>query len=298
MRAIFEQILVLILSIGILIFVSIIVVPREIVFFLENQGSAKICVAEKSIAVFQQMELDFSSQPEIMMQNILVAGATGGVGVQLVKKLLTRNVPVRALVRDEVRARNTLGPKVQLVVGDTGNPNTLRAAVENTQGIICTIGAKGSWFGENSAQSVDYQGVKNLVDATLAYNKNAPFVLVSSTSVTKTFSFLQLLGRLGHWKLEGENYLRASGLNYVVVRPAALNDEDGGKMPLEFGQRDKMGWRKISRADVATVCIKALDFLQHNIVKNITFEVAETNIGEVPSAEMLQDMFGKLEMDK
>lgn len=56
-----------------------------------------------------------------------VAGATGETGRRIVQELIARNIPVRALVRDEQTARAILPPDAELVVGDVLNPASLTA---------------------------------------------------------------------------------------------------------------------------------------------------------------------------
>ena len=52
---------------------------------------------------------------------VLVAGATGGTGQEVVDQALEKGYRVRALVRDEAKARMLFGDRVQYVVGMCGN---------------------------------------------------------------------------------------------------------------------------------------------------------------------------------
>jgi uncharacterized protein YbjT (DUF2867 family) len=61
---------------------------------------------------------------------ILVTGATGKVGSDLVHELTSRAEPVRALVRDPEKAARTLPPEVELVRGDLGDAGSIAAALE------------------------------------------------------------------------------------------------------------------------------------------------------------------------
>src|SRR5437016_47590 len=63
------------------------------------------------------------------MTSILVTGATGNVGAPLVDELRRRGAHVRAFVRDETRARELLGPGVELAVGDFADAATVRRAL-------------------------------------------------------------------------------------------------------------------------------------------------------------------------
>src|SRR5205085_2915855 len=60
---------------------------------------------------------------------ILITGATGTAGVEIVKALTAEGVKFRALVRNPAKAQSIAGPNVELVQGDLGKPETLAAAL-------------------------------------------------------------------------------------------------------------------------------------------------------------------------
>jgi len=72
---------------------------------------------------------------------VLVAGATGGVGKLVVGLLLERGYRVRALVRDEAKARRLLDPAVEMVLGDVRRPETLAPAMVGIKAVISAIGS-------------------------------------------------------------------------------------------------------------------------------------------------------------
>lgn len=67
---------------------------------------------------------------------ILVTGATGVAGAEVVRALLERGRPVRALARDAERARDRLGEAVELAVGDLADPRSVRAALEGVDELV------------------------------------------------------------------------------------------------------------------------------------------------------------------
>ncbi len=108
------------------------------------------------------------------------------------------------------------------------------------------------------------------------------FVLVSSAGVTRpgrpginldeeppAVRLNDQLGGILTWKLKGEDSLRESGITYTIIRPCALTEESGGK-ELIFEQGDNIRG-KISREDVAEICLQALQ--QPKV--NLTLEVKE-----------------------
>ncbi|MEV1052521.1 NAD(P)H-binding protein [Streptomyces sp. NPDC049887] len=68
-------------------------------------------------------------------QKILVAGATGTVGHQVVAELLGRGHTVRALTRDPGRARALLPAGAEAVRGDLTDPASLAPALEGVTGL-------------------------------------------------------------------------------------------------------------------------------------------------------------------
>ena len=203
---------------------------------------------------------------------IFVAGATGGTGSHAVSKLLERGVPVRGLVRDADKGREAFGDRIEVVVGDTRQPETFASAVAGCSALICTTGAQASKGGV--PEEVEYQGVKNLVEAAKTAGVGQ-FVLVSSIGTTKLDHRLnQIFDNILMWKLRGEDTVRESGIPYTVVRPGGLRDDPGGERAITLGQGDEISGA-ISREDVAEVCLRALD---HEGARGVTFETihAET----------------------
>jgi uncharacterized protein YbjT (DUF2867 family) len=206
-------------------------------------------------------------------KTVLVAGATGQTGKLVVKELTAQGYEVRALVRDLDKGRQALGDGVTLVKGDVKDPASLGAAFAGADAIVSAIGARAA-KGPDNPEAVDYQGVKNLVDAARTAGVKQ-FVLVSSRSVTQEDNALnRMFGNVLIWKLKGVDYLRNSGVPYTVVRPGGLTNAAGGDKDLVFEQGDKVSAQTvITRADVARICVAAL---QYREALNRTFETSAT----------------------
>src|SRR6185369_3820859 len=114
---------------------------------------------------------------------VLVAGATGGTGQEVVDQALARGYRVRALVRDEAKARMLFGDRVQYVVGDVREPRSLKKAVKGADQVISALGATVQRDPENSPERVDYAGVKALAEAAKSAGVSQ-CILVASMCVT------------------------------------------------------------------------------------------------------------------
>ena len=190
---------------------------------------------------------------------VLVAGATGGVGQEVVEQALAKGYNVRALVRDEAKARMLFGDRVQYAVGDVREPRSLRRAVKGAKQVISALGANVQRDPENSPERVDYAGVKALAEAAQAAGVSQ-FILVSSMGVTHPDHQLNaMLDNILSWKLKGEDAVRATGIHYTIVRPGELTNEPGGRRGVRITQGDPIGGEgSVSRSDVAAILVSAI----------------------------------------
>lgn len=186
---------------------------------------------------------------------ILVAGATGQTGRHIVRQLVAKNIPVKALVRDLESAKTIIPSEAELVVGDVLKPATIAQHLADCTVVICATGAKPS-LDPTGPYQVDYQGTKNLVDLAKTHNIEQ-FVLVSSLCVSQFFHPLNLFWLVLYWKKQAEAYLVASGLNYTIVRPGGLKNEDNSE-EIVMQSADTLFEGSIPRIKVAQICVEAL----------------------------------------
>ncbi|MFB2836961.1 SDR family oxidoreductase [Floridanema evergladense] len=184
-----------------------------------------------------------------------VAGATGETGSRIVQELVKRQIPVRALVRDLEKAKGLLPDRVELVVGDVLQPESLAQAIGDSTVLLCATGASPS-FDPTGPYKVDYEGTKNLVDVAKA-NNIQQFVLVTSLCVSKFFHPLNLFWLILVWKKQAEEYLQNSGLTYTIVRPGGLTNEENPQQVV-MSVADSLFEGRISRTKVAQTCVEAL----------------------------------------
>ena len=98
----------------------------------------------------------------------LVTGANGFVGLNLVKHLVSNNIPVRAMVRDLSKAGelNKLG--VEVIKGDLQDIDSLQHAVSGVSGIYHIAGLfRQAKLKDEIYYEVNTYGVKHLLDAAI-----------------------------------------------------------------------------------------------------------------------------------
>jgi uncharacterized protein YbjT (DUF2867 family) len=184
-----------------------------------------------------------------------VAGATGETGRRIVQELVDRHIPVRAMVRDIAKARTILPAQTELVIGDVLDLTSIINALGDSTVVLCATGAKPS-LNPAGPYQVDFEGTKNLVNAAKSQNIEQ-FVFVSSLCVSKFFHPLNLFWLILYWKQQAEQYLKDSGLNYTIVRPGGLKNEDNPN-PVIMSGSDTLFDGSIPRQKVAQVCVESL----------------------------------------
>lgn len=209
---------------------------------------------------------------------VLVVGATGKTGREVVRVLVERGIAVRAMVRDATAAREILPETVEVVTGDLYQPASLPAALDGCTALISAAGARPS-ADLSGPMRVDFWGTRDLVEAAKQTGTISRFVLVSSLCVSKLFHPLNLFGLILFWKRRGEEHLERSGLDYTIVRPGGLRSQDSEEGIVLSGA-DTLFDGGIPRAKVAQVCVEALfqDAASKQIVEIVASPAASTAI--------------------
>jgi uncharacterized protein YbjT (DUF2867 family) len=184
---------------------------------------------------------------------ILVAGGTGTLGTQVVRRLLGRGLGVRVLTREPTRAAHLPGT-VQILTGDLRDQAAVAAAVRGCATVISAVhGFVGP--GKPSPEAIDRDANLALIQAATAAGVQH-LVLVSVLGAAPDHPM-----SLHRAKHAAEQALRASGLGWTIVRPAAYLETwagiigaklaDGGQA-LVFGPgRNPINF--VSARDVAAV---------------------------------------------
>jgi uncharacterized protein YbjT (DUF2867 family) len=185
---------------------------------------------------------------------ILVTGATGTTGSEVVKQLAYDEFPVRALVRDPRRAAALEGPGVEIVQGDFGDPASLALALVGISRVYL-VAPPGP----------------DQVALELAFIQAAKAAKVKH--IVKLSAYGASLDASWTWArchAEGERALVASGLGYTMLRPNAFMQNmldyvpdilKTGAFHLPAGD-GRIGM--VDVRDVATVALKALTEKGHD----------------------------------
>lgn len=156
---------------------------------------------------------------------IAIFGANGKLGRELCLKLpAPLTAVVRCIPEDDFFTQRNI-PTVQADVLDGAQCEQIIRTLQPSI-VISTIGGKNA----NGVRS-DGVGNINIIDAVTKHAPNAKTVLVTSLGCGEQWAmmsvaFQQALGEAIKAKTQAENYLKASTLNWLIVRPSGLTDSE------------------------------------------------------------------------
>ena len=207
---------------------------------------------------------------------ILVIGGTRGTGFLIAQLLHRQGQRVRVFARGRARALTLFDSSVQVVEGDLTKPKTLVAAIEGARHIVFTAGCRSGYpVREPKVKAVEFEGVVNTLAAARQLGFAGRFLYMNSSGLTTPSLFAKCLNLWKSntliWRRRAEEQIRASGLDYTIIRTGVLLNRPGGQhlinvtqepLPLSFRYR-------IARADVAPLFVAALE---HPKTIRATFE--------------------------
>jgi nucleoside-diphosphate-sugar epimerase len=208
---------------------------------------------------------------------VLVAGAHGKIGQRLVRRLADEGHRPRGLVRKPEQAARIEELGGEPVVADL-EVDFDPATVDGADAIVFTAGA-GPGSGDARKETMDYGGAAKLVDAAEA--RGVPrFVIVSSMGAGDPEAAPEAMRPYQRAKGKADERVRASGLDWTVVRPGGLTDDPGRGTVDVAPELRRRG--QVSRDDVAEVIVVVL---AEPATVGKTFELLE---GDTPIREALR----------
>lgn len=189
--------------------------------------------------------------------NILVTGATGFMGTYLVSRLIECGYKVRALVRDEDKARRVLDKSCEIFVGDIEKEETLIGCCDNIDVVYHMAALMGHDSPSPEAfekfRKVNVNGVTNIIREAKKSNV-VKFIHISSTAAMglqktirineetecRPYTPYQVTKREGELCVLAE--FEKSGFPAVVIRPSMVYGPGFKGDFLTLAKVCKSGW--------------------------------------------------------
>jgi putative NADH-flavin reductase len=193
---------------------------------------------------------------------LLVLGATGGIGIEIVEQALKRGHSVTAFVRASQRLKALAG-KIKVVEGNLLDGRELCRVLEGHDAVISGFGPRVP------IAKADAHLLRDFAAALTNAMRRAvvPRAIVVSTAFLFKDSLIPPTYLLGRLLFPGvvsdatdmEKILCESGLDITIARPPQLTDKPfSGKYRVREGHLPSFGF-SISRADVADFMIHAVE---------------------------------------
>lgn len=194
---------------------------------------------------------------------VLIVGATGGTGRELVRQALERGHEVAAFVREPKRLGRE-HERLEVVPGNVLDAAAVERAVAGREAVLSALGHK-RWLYPTRILS---EGTRNVVRAMETHGVRR-FVCETALGIADAWWRLGLSYTLFvrpvvlpfyfHDKVRQERIVRSSDLDWILVRPGILNDRPARGRYRHGPHIGHWLWgARISRADVATFMLDQL----------------------------------------
>ncbi|MGW0945469.1 NAD(P)-dependent oxidoreductase [Streptomyces sp. NPDC002623] len=191
---------------------------------------------------------------------LTVLGATGPTGRQILEQALSAGHEVTVLVRSLDRLPEAARDRVTVVTGDATRAADVERALAGSEVVISALGS-----GNDFKSDIASRAAQALVPAAKAADTKRVVVLSAlgsgptsthASTVPRLFGRL-LMGTVMADKAVADDLIKASGLDWTLVRPAVLtNGPHTGSYKAVTVPDRKVGDR-VSRADVADFMLRA-----------------------------------------
>jgi putative NADH-flavin reductase len=193
---------------------------------------------------------------------LLVLGATGGTGLEVLSQALAQGHEITACVRDPAKLR-LADARLRVVPGVLpADAETLEAALNARDAVICSLGVRNAF---KSGGLIE--GAMRVLVPAMERAGVRRLLLVSANGVGETRArspllprilYRLLLGDIFADKAAGEAIVRASSLEWTIAYPVLLTDGPRTGKYRAGEALELRGMPKIARADVS-------DFLLHEL---------------------------------
>ncbi len=192
-----------------------------------------------------------------MAIDVAVAGGHGKIALRLLRLLAERGDRARGLIRNPDHAADLEAVGALAVGADLENldPQAIADSIAGAGAVVFAAGA-GPGSGPARKRTVDYGAAVKLIDACRLAGISR-YLMVSAMGVHDPAARDEQMRPYYEAKLEADQALAASGLDYTIARPGRLTDDPGTGLVEAAARLERSG--QIPRDDVAATLLACLD---------------------------------------
>ena len=257
---------------------------------------------------------------------VAVIGTTGKLARKTIELLSQNNISCKCLLRhnlqappqnsslssstlsssnsEQVASYLSLLPNVQMIPGDLQDVNSLTNLFQDCDAVLSLQGPSRpnpiqsllpflvSQKNPNHGYMVNYIGTKNIIDAVKQTNTVKRIVRITGKNEQPFNIFAILINMLGYmakgWNYESEALLRQSGLDYTIIRPGVMMDDDTIGL-VNKGLKDNGGDLKVTKVSYLQIAQLIVGCLEYDNCKKSTLTAMNVEKDEDVEGE---DIYG------
>jgi uncharacterized protein YbjT (DUF2867 family) len=151
------------------------------------------------------------------MKNVMVAGASGSLGLEVVKILNRMSIAVRALDVNNGESSRLNPYTDDIVLTDASVPGNLRGIFKDVDVVFSAVGQSVSLFKKGgSFEKTDYGVNRNLIDAAIEQGvKRFVYISIKGADAASRFVMANVHKRV-------EDHLKMKNISHTVIRPVGF----------------------------------------------------------------------------
>jgi uncharacterized protein YbjT (DUF2867 family) len=185
---------------------------------------------------------------------VLLIGAHGRTGRHIARQLRAASLPFKVLLRKSAHRGEFAALGAEIVLGDL--THDFSHTFDDVTHVIYAAGSAET-EGVNEERAIDRDAVQRTADYAKR-RRTQQLVVISAISAYWPESNSLALKHYSKMKREADEYVQASGVPYVILRPGPLSN-DTGRGTIALATHRSESALPVSREDVARVtvaCIK------------------------------------------
>jgi uncharacterized protein YbjT (DUF2867 family) len=184
---------------------------------------------------------------------VLLIGAHGRTGRHIARQLRAASLPFKVLLRKSAHRGEFAALGAEIVLSDL--THDFSHALDDITHVIYAAGSAES-EGVNEERAIDRDAVQRTADYAKR-RRTKQLVVVSAISAYWPKSSPLALRHYSRMKREADDYVQASGVPYVILRPGPLSD-DIGRGTIALSTQRSADAVPVSREDVAQLTVACI----------------------------------------